>query len=276
VGAQGRRSRSAESRASGQHLLRSDRIAHELVAQAGIRSHDVVLEVGAGRGRLTDALTGAAGRVVAVEVDPGFAERLRTKFRGRPDVTIVEGDILRIALPIVPFRTFGNIPFGLTSAILRRLLDDPTSPLVGADLIVQYEAARKRASVWPSNLASLGWLPWWEFRLTHRLPASAFEPVPSVDAALLSIGRRRAPLLSPARRRDFLEIVRQAFGQAGLPIQRSLRSRLPARAWKRTARERGIRPGATPSDLDVFDWIALFELVHHSADRGGKASGPRR
>jgi 23S rRNA (adenine-N6)-dimethyltransferase len=216
-----------------------------------------VLEIGAGRGRLTDALARAEARVIAVELDPGFAESLRQRFRSRAGVTIVEADALQAALPDEPFRAFGNIPFGLTTAILRRLLDDPTSPLLGAHLIVQYEAARKRAAVWPSNLASLGWSPWWDFRLARRLPAAAFEPPPSVDAALLSITRRGEPLLPAGQREEYLTLVRAAFRQAGLPVQRSLRGRLPERAWKRRARDRGIRPGARASDLDVFDWVAF-------------------
>lgn len=235
-----------------------------------------MLEIGAGTGRLTDALARAAARVVAVEADPRFAEHLRRRFRDRPDVSIVEADVLQIGLPTVPYRAFGNVPFGLTTAILRRLLDDPTSPLLGADLIVQHEAARKRASVWPSNLVSLGWLPWWDFRLVRRLPDSAFEPMPSVDAGLLSIVRRHRPLLPMAHRDDYLKLLRAGFRQAGLPVHRSLRGRLPERAWRRTARERGIRPRASARELDVFDWVALFLLVHSTTSQTDMGTSGRQ
>jgi 23S rRNA (adenine-N6)-dimethyltransferase len=231
------------------------------VAQAAIEPDDLVVEIGAGTGRLTESLALSARRVVAVELDPSFADALRRRFRAQPSITVVEGDILRVSLPQAPFRAFGNVPFALTTATLRRLLDDPTSGLRRADLIVQYETARKRASVWPSNLASLGWQPWWEFVLSRHLSASAFEPTPPVDGGLLSVTRRSPPLLPSDQRRAFLSLVQAGFRRANLPLSRSLRHQIPERAWKRLARGRGIAPQSKASDLDVFDWVALFALV---------------
>jgi 23S rRNA (adenine-N6)-dimethyltransferase len=225
---------------------------------------DLVLEIGAGSGRITDALANTAARVIAVELDAGYAEVLRRRFRADPRIEIVEGDALHVPLPSVPFKAIGNVPFGLTTAILRRLLDDPTSVLERADLVVQYDAARKRASHRPSNLVSLGWQPWWELRVARHLPAPAFEPAPSVDAGLLSIVRRRRPLLPASDRSDFVQLLRAGFRRSGLPLYSSLHGHLPARAWKRMARERGLPAGATARDLDVFDWIALYSLVPRS------------
>jgi 23S rRNA (adenine-N6)-dimethyltransferase len=231
------------------------------VAQAAIEPDDLVVEIGAGTGRLTEPLVLSARRVVAIELDPSFADALRRRFHARQNITVVEGDILRVPLPQAAFRAFGNVPFSPTTAILRRLLDDPTSALRRADLIVQYETARKRASVWPSNLVSLGWQPWWEFVLSRHLSASAFEPVPPVDAGLLSVTRRSPPLLPSEERRAFVSFVRAGFRRANLPLTRSLHPRIPERAWKRLARERGVAPRSKASDLDVFDWVALFALV---------------
>lgn len=262
MGARERRSRPNEPRPSGQHRLRSNQLAREIVAQAGIGPKDFVVDIGAGTGRLTDPLASSAARVVAIELDPGFVAILRRRFRARPEIAIVEGDVLRVPLPRGPFRAFGNIPFGLTTPILRRLLDDPVAALVRADLIVQYDVARKRSSVWPSDLVSLGWLPWWEFHLGRHLPAGAFKPAPTVDAGLLSITKRRRPLIPPELRPDYVALVRAAFRRADLPLHRSLHGRVPERAWKRTARERGIGLRAKVRDLDVFDWTALFLLLH--------------
>ena len=267
MGAQQSRSRSGESRPSGQHLLRSSSLARELVAQAGIAADDLVVEAGAGTGRITEALAATGARVVAIELDPLFANILRRRFEARSNVAVIEGDVLQVPMPSAPFRVFGNIPFALTTAILRRLLDDPTSPLRRADLIVQYEVGRKRASVWPSTLASLGWLPWWEFSLSRRLPAAAFEPPPAVDAGILSITRRSPQLLVPWQRRDYLSLVQDGFRRGDLPVTRSLRHRIPERAWKRLARERGIAPQAKARDLDVFDWVALFKMARTATSR---------
>jgi 23S rRNA (adenine-N6)-dimethyltransferase len=264
VGARRPRSRSGDLRPSGRHLLRSRQLARELVTQTGIAAEDLVVELGAGTGRITEALARESSRVVAVELDVDFVEALRRRFRSDTRVTVVHGDVLRVPLPVDRFRAFGNIPFASTTAILRRLLGDPRSPLVRADLLVEYDVARKRTSVWPSNVVSLGWLPWWEPHLSRRVPALAFEPSPSVDAALLSIVRRDPALVRPDRRNEFLNLVHAGFRHADLPVHRSLRGRIPERAWKRTARERGLEGRAKPSDLDVFDWVAMFSLTSQS------------
>jgi 23S rRNA (adenine-N6)-dimethyltransferase len=260
VGARVRGSRPGGSRPSGKHFLRSSRFAAELVEQAAITQDDVVLEIGAGLGRITDALARRSSRVIAVELDPDLARGLRRRFSSFPKVEVVEGDILELPLPEVAFRAFGNVPFALTSAILRRLLDDPGSNLTRADVLVQYEVARKRAAVWPSTLASLSWLPWWEFSLVRHVSFLSFEPPPPVDAGMLSISRRVPPLLASELRPEFVRILRAGFRRAPQPLSRSLPHLVSERAWRTFARDRGIHPAASPADLDVFDWVELFKL----------------
>lgn len=102
----------------------------------------------------------------------------------------------------------GSLPFGRTTSILRRLLDDPGVPLVRADLVVQWEVARKRAAVPPSSLHSTLWAPWWEFHVARRIAAREFRPAPGVDAGVLVVTRRRHPLLPPAAARSYARFVR--------------------------------------------------------------------
>ena len=105
----------------------------------------------------------------------------------------------------------GSLPFGTTTAILRHLFDDPGSPLVRADLIVQWEVARKRATMPPSTLLSAAWAPWWRFEIGRRIPASAFRPVPSVDAAVLRVTRRTPPILPPRMAGAYTTFVRREW-----------------------------------------------------------------
>jgi len=88
------RRRASRDPARGQHLLRSDAIASELVGQAGIRPDELVLEIGPGLGRLTTPLSRNAARVVAVEIDERFAVELRRRFRSASNVEVLRGDIL--------------------------------------------------------------------------------------------------------------------------------------------------------------------------------------
>jgi 23S rRNA (adenine-N6)-dimethyltransferase len=220
---------------------------------------DLVVEIGSGTGRLTRPLADAAGRVVAVELDPALAARLRTAFERDSNVSVVAADALTLRLPNEPFRVVGNLPFGDATAILRRLLDDPSSPVRRVDVLVQYEVARKRAAVWPGSLRAMSWAPWWRFDVGRRLPAACFEPVPSVDAGMMTIARRRAPLVDSDRRPEFLALLEAAYRRGGVPVRRSLA--VPPRTWKRFARARGISADALPSALDVRDWVGLLDVL---------------
>jgi 23S rRNA (adenine-N6)-dimethyltransferase len=242
-------------------------VAAELVRDAGVGPKDHVLEIGAGTGRLTRPLADRAGRVTSVELDPSLVEGLRRSVDGLPHVRVVQADVLRVSLPTTPWRAFGNIPFALTTPILRRLLDDPVIGPERSDLLVQFEAARKRAAAHPGTLVSLGWLPWWELALVRRVPRHGFDPPPSVDAGLLVIKRRKPALLLPADRGAYVTMLRRAFDHGSWPVRRSLPGSLPPADWKRIARERGLSTNARPPDLDVWDWVALFLEASRAASR---------
>ena len=221
--ARSRPPRPGGTRHSGQYFLRSRAIADELIDLAGVRSSDHVLEIGGGAGRLTEALLSRGTQLTVVELDPRLADWLRSSFAGHDSVRIVGGDVLNIRLPRTPYRAFGSIPFGRTTPILRRFLDDPSSPLFRVDVLVQHEVARKRAQTWPGTLISLGWLPWWQLSHARRISRAAFEPTPAVDAGLLSASRRDPPLLAPADRVEFVDLLQSGFRRGELPVARSLR-----------------------------------------------------
>jgi 23S rRNA (adenine-N6)-dimethyltransferase len=145
----------------GQNFLRPE-FADHLVAEAHVRPSELVVEIGAGPGAITLALAHRGAEVVAIEVDSLYAARLRDRVRaaGQGRVRVVQADFLTFPLPTRPFRVMGSIPFGATTDILRRLLDDPELPLTRADLIMQWEVARKRAARPPSTLLSTVWAPW--------------------------------------------------------------------------------------------------------------------
>jgi 23S rRNA (adenine-N6)-dimethyltransferase len=242
--------------ADGQHFLRSPRLAAEVVAAAGVARSDLVVEVGAGTGRLTAPLADAAGRVVAIEIDPSLADGLRRRFAAHPLVTVVEGDALVVPFPDEPHRVAGNVPFHITTALLRAVLDDPGSPCLAADLIVQDGLARKRCAMRPCTMLSLSWLPWWRLSVERLLSAGCFEPRPSVGAALLAARRREPSLLPIQSAGAYRALLRRAFDHADRPVRHSAAP--GAAAWKRLARDRGLPYDARPRDLDVWDWAALF------------------
>jgi 23S rRNA (adenine-N6)-dimethyltransferase len=204
VSANRRTHRDVRRRRLGQNFLRRE-LADRIVAEAGVLPGELVIDIGAGTGAFTLALAHRGADVVAIELDPIWADRLRTTVR---QARVVNADFLDVALPSRPFRAVGCVPFGATSAILRRLLDDPSVPLVRADLVVLWEVARKRSATPPSNLISTAWAPWWEFHIGRRVSAAEFRPVPKVDAAVLSIVRRDPPLLPHVMAAAYADFVR--------------------------------------------------------------------
>ena len=236
--------RARPERARSQHFLRTSTLAAELVRDAGVGPDDLVLDLGAGSGRLTAELARRARRVVAVELDPLWAGRLRGRW---PNVLVIEGDATQVELPSEPFRVVSNVPFDRTNEILRRLLDDPRPPLLRADLVVEWGVALKRAAPWPSTRNGVLWGAWYSFALSRRLPAAAFDPPPRVDAGVLAIERRLVPLVEEREWRSYRMFVAAGF-------RRGLRAVAPPRTLRR------LRvAGAAPRDLDAHQWAQLYQ-----------------
>ena len=195
------------SRPSGRHYLRSRSLAEQLVHDAGVATGELVLDLGAGRGIITRALRDVGARVVAVELDAHVLGDLR-----QLGVEVVRADARAVQLPREPFRVVANLPFAAGTAILRRLLDDPRTPLLSCDAIVEWGLATKRAAVWPSTLTSVYWGAWYELTVARRVPRACFAPPPSVDAAVLRAVRRAEPLVPVLDAGDYRTFLRCAFG----------------------------------------------------------------
>jgi 23S rRNA (adenine-N6)-dimethyltransferase len=188
--------RDERRRRLGQNFLRPE-LADELIADAAFEAGELVVEIGAGLGACTFALARRGVEVIALERDPQWAARLRDEVRrqGTAGVRVVCCDARRYRMPRRPFRVMGSLPFAATTALLRHLFDDASGPLQRADVIVQWEVARKRAAQPPTTMLSTAWAPWWSFTLGPRIAAGSFRPVPAVDAAVLQVVRREPPLL---------------------------------------------------------------------------------
>ena len=198
-----------------------------------------MLDLGAGSGRLTAELAQVARHVIAVELDRRWAERLRARWA---NVDVACADAAAFELPREPFRVVANLPFDGTAAILRHLLDDPSVPLVRADVIVEWGVAVKRALPWPSTVNDVLWGAWYSTAVARRLPRTAFDPPPSVDAGVLVIQRRAHPLVPEERWKSYRRFVAGGFRRG----------------------HRGLG-GRAARDLDAHQWAGLFSRSRSSA-----------
>ena len=254
----GHRASARRPRARSQHALRTRELAAAIVDDACIRRDHVVVDIGAGTGRLTAELARKARRVIAAELDPQLAARLRGRW---PNVEVVEGDAADLAHPREPFRVVANLPFDRTTDLLHHLLDDPATPLVRADLVVEWAVAVKRGVPAPSSVNGVLWGALYEPRIARRLPASAFVPPPATDAGLLVFTRRERPLVDAERFAAYERFVAHGFrGGLGAIASRGALRRLAAL-------------GAQARDLDAHRWADLF---HETTDHAGVGRRTRK
>jgi 23S rRNA (adenine-N6)-dimethyltransferase len=209
-----------------------------------VGADELVVDLGAGTGRLTDELARVARRVVAVELDPALVRRLRGRWL---NVDVIEADAATVALPREPFRVVANLPFHRTADLLHLLLDDPTVPLSRADLVVQWGVAFKRAVPWPSSVSGVVWGAFFEATLSRRLPRLAFDPSPAVDAGVLVYRRRDQPLVPVRSVAGYDRFVADGFRHGvGHVVDAGVL--------------RGIGRGRIAArDLDAHQWAELFQ-----------------
>jgi 16S rRNA A1518/A1519 N6-dimethyltransferase RsmA/KsgA/DIM1 with predicted DNA glycosylase/AP lyase activity len=249
----------------GAHFL-SRGPAARLVAEADIRAGELVFDLGAGTGVISAEIASAGARVIAVERDPRLVRRLDRKFAGNSQVRVVHGDIRTIPLPRKPFRVVANIPFGVTTELLRRLV---ASSLRSADLIVADGVCTALTAVRPGSARVLRWSARYSFERGRRLPARCFHPPPSVDAATLVIRRRSQPLLDGADWRAFEALLDLGYRQADRPWERAVAGLLTHRQAVRLAATRDMALGMPVRRLSVQDWVAAARVL--SISGGGRA-----
>jgi 23S rRNA (adenine-N6)-dimethyltransferase len=197
-GAATRRNRSRDGARSwpsqnpaGAHFLTDRTLIDQLVRGSGAGIGDLVFDLGAGYGALIAPLVRTGAKVIAIELDPRLAERLRRRFGGEPQVGVVEADLRQVPLPRRPFRVVASPPFALTTLLCRRLLGDGHVQLSGAELVLEWGAAKWLANPEPRDRETASWAARYEMRIVRRVPAASFSPSPSSDAAYLRIRRRR-------------------------------------------------------------------------------------
>lgn len=243
----------------GQNFLVDRGVIDRITALASATRGPIV-ELGAGGGALTRELARLGRPLTAVELDARRAAALRRELGGA--AAVVQADVLRWPLPREPYVLVGNVPFHLTTAILRRVLD--ADWWGSAILLTQWEAARRRCGVGGSSMLTVQSAPWFRFTLDRRVPARAFRPMPSVDGGVFRIDRRPEPLVRTAERRDYQRWVGDVFQGPGRGLVQVLgRTSRPidAGAARRMLRDRGIDPHTPPSRLSTETWADLWRLA---------------
>jgi 16S rRNA (adenine1518-N6/adenine1519-N6)-dimethyltransferase len=251
----------------GQHFLSDEKILAAIVDALAPTAADTVVEIGPGRGSLTDILAARSGRVVAVEIDRALVTQLRDKYSGRKNVEIVEGDFLDADLRDVAgedFLLIGNVPYNITTPIVFRALEPPIPRR--SVFLVQREVAERMAAAEDTesygalsvNVAAVA-----NVEQVLTVPASAFRPPPKVESAVVRLTPRVRPLVPVESLAAFRAFVQAAFGLRRKQMQRVLRTArglTPERAAALLERA-GIEPSMRPEVLSPEKFAELFALI---------------
>lgn len=271
-----------------QNFLVDEAHLARIAAAATLTKEDIVLEIGPGPGSLTAHLVEEAGRVIAVELDNRLIEPLRQRFADQPQLTVIHGDILELApgalveqatrdeeqetggnagarVPpskVPPYKVVANLPYYITSAVLRHLLEatDPPTVIV---VLVQKEVA-ERICATPGNLSLLAVSVQYYAKptLVHHVPAGAFYPPPKVDSAVLRLDCYPTPVVSDIMPKDFFRVVRAGFSQKRKQLRNTISAglHLPKAAVTDLLTTAEIDPKRRAETLTLEEWGVLCKL----------------
>jgi 16S rRNA (adenine1518-N6/adenine1519-N6)-dimethyltransferase len=246
----------------GQNFL-IDPVLRDAIAEAAeTTDEDDVMEVGAGVGTLTVALAVRCRRLIAVELDARLLPALEEVLHGRDNVKVIHADILRFnagsEFPNGGEVVAGNIPYNITGALIRKLLDDPPRPR-RLSLVVQKEVAERWTAAGSASLATVAVQVYAEPRIVLTIPASAFNPAPRVDSALVRLDVRDHPAVDVPDFDAFFRLVEAVFQyrrkQLGGALGR-VGGTSSTEAGRRL-RELGIDPKRRPQTLSLAEWEGL-------------------
>jgi 16S rRNA (adenine1518-N6/adenine1519-N6)-dimethyltransferase len=251
----------------GQNFLIDEDALQKVVNSAEIAADSFVLEVGAGLGSLTRYLAVGAQHVVAVELDQRFLLPLAQVLASYNNVELIHADILELDLiNLVPSSSYivaANIPYYITSAIIRHLMEAAVKP-ERIVLTVQYELAKRIcAAAGALSLLALSVQVFGTPRITARIPAEAFYPPPKVDSAVVRIDLYPEPRI-PDRHLDlFFRLAKAGFGQKRKMLLNALSSGMH---WSKDVTKTilaasGIDPQRRAQTLDLHEWNTLTQLV---------------
>lgn len=258
---------------AGIHLLRDPSVSARMVRSSDIGPGDLVMELGAGLGALTAPLAATGARVIAVERDPRFVAKLERRFAGQAGVRVVQGDARTVQLPHRAYTVVANIPYAISTTLLRRLLDPQPTALAGADLLVEWGFAKRMTATHPRDLEVAWWQARFELSIAGKVGPGSFRPAPAVDSAHLVI-RRRADV-SRSQARLARRLLQDAYRQPARPAGEVLGAHVPRKRAHRLLTSTGIDPPAAANTVGVQVWLDLARAIDDAPGEPGHTRSGR-
>lgn len=250
----------------GQNFLQDPGALQKIVAAAQIQPTDDVLEIGPGLGSLTRYLAAAAKRVFAIELDERLFPPLEATIAPYHNIQLIHGDILDLDIGGLiqqpGYLVVANLPYYITSAAIRRLLENDPKPRRIVLTIQKEVAARICAAPGDMSLLALSVQVYGQPRVVAHIPSSAFFPAPQVDSAVVKIDIYDSSLVAPPLLETFFQLIRAGFSQKRKTLRNALTAglRRPASEIESLLRAAGIEPQRRAETLSLEEWGKLSQL----------------
>ncbi|KKS39072.1 MAG: Ribosomal RNA small subunit methyltransferase A [Parcubacteria group bacterium GW2011_GWA2_42_14] len=253
----------------GQNFLISRKFRQKIIEAANLSPEDSVLEVGAGDGTLTFEIAKFASSVIAIEKDAKLASLLQEIAIERKikNIIIINGDILKFAPKkfaekLKNYKLIGNIPYYLTSRLLRKFLEEEKLKPKEIILTVQKEVAERITAIPPHmNILALSVQIYGKPEIMEKIPADAFWPKPKVDSAIIKISEISDDFFAKNKieQKNFFSLIKTAFSKKRKTLANSLSKYF---GDKKTAEEKikkaGLHKTARPEELNLENWVKLL------------------
>lgn len=245
----------------GQHWLTDLSVLTAMADAVAVGPRDTILEIGPGLGTLTRVLCQRAAHVVAVEFDSDLADALPGRVPAA-NLDVVSQDILRFDLTSLPadYKVAANIPYYLTSNLIRTLSESSNPPVCAALLVQKEVAERVTAGPGRMSLLSVTAQYYWQTRLAQEVPAHMFTPPPKVDSQILVLNRRTEPLSSGIDPRGYFRVVKAGFSQRRKTLSNSLSGGLQITKPEANilCERAGVDPSDRPQMLSLEQWASIY------------------
>jgi len=250
----------------GQNFLHDPFALIAITEAAAIRPTDIILEIGPGLGSLTRYLAAAARQVVAVELDADLIPPLEAVTQYYENIRIIQGDILKISpnelIKEPDYLVVANIPYYITSAIIRHLLENKNKPRRIVLTIQKEVANRICAEPGGMSLLALSVQVYGQPRIAKHIPANAFFPSPRVDSAVLCIDIYPSPKIQSELLEIFFKLIKAGFSQKRKTLRNSFSSGLHINANEAASllKKANIDPMRRAETLSIEEWKTLCSL----------------
>lgn len=258
------RRKNRKSNFSGKHLLHNPKIIQKIVNQANLKPYECAIDLGAGKGALTIPLAQKVQQVLAVEYDKKFIDYLEKKLFRYPNVRMIEEAIQNFRWPNRPFVIVSNIPYSITTPIMKQILDRPSEHFERAVILMEKGAAKRFTSDKIKDAYVIAWRMTMDIHYVRGVNRKNFSPPPKVDSAVIEVRRKTRSIVPPPQIKQFKGLAEYALFKPEAPLDFALEGVFTTTQLKHVRRKLKIKVDTPISNLSERQWGMLFEsMVQH-------------